>query len=50
MEPPVAFSLFEFVSEGVGSGFSFPVGFLMLSHLIQVDKLLLTGPTRGYGT
>ena len=48
MEPPVAFSLFEFVSEGVGGGFSFLVGFFMLSQLIQVDKLLLTRTTCGY--
>ena len=40
MEPSIAFSLFEFGSEGVGSGFSFPVGFLVLPQLIQFHKFL----------
>ena len=48
MEPSITFSLFEFESEGVGSGFSFPVGFLVLPQLIQVNKLLLTRTTCGY--
>ena len=48
MEPSVMVSLFELMSEGFGSGFSFLVRFLMLSQLIQVDKLFLTSAAGRY--